>query len=61
MQYLRTPTRELERAETGYVKEGFLAEMPEWVRTGQLKENEAFQERDESAERWLLKNGVNCK
>lgn len=46
-------TRELERAayvaypaEIGYVKETFLAEIPEWVRIGQLKENEVFWERD---------------
>lgn len=33
-------------AETGYVKEGFLVDIPEWVGIGQLKKNEAFQERD---------------
>lgn len=33
-------------AETGCVKEGFLVDIPEWVGIGQLKKNEAFQERD---------------
>lgn len=39
-QYIYIP-----EAKTGYVKEGFLVEIPEWGGIGQLKKNEAYQER----------------